>query len=85
MSDASTSVPSAVAGLGLTLVGLVIGVAGSLALTHLLASMLFEVSPRDPLSLILAALVLAVVAVVASLIPASRATRVDPMVALRYE
>lgn len=72
-------------GLGLTALGLVIGVAGSLALTHLLKSLLFEVSPRDPLSLILAGLVLALVAAAASLIPAARATQVDPMVALRYE
>jgi putative ABC transport system permease protein len=72
-------------GLGLTALGLAIGVAGSLALTHLLKSLLFEVSPRDPVSLILAGLVLALVAAAASLIPASRATHVDPMVALRYE
>jgi putative ABC transport system permease protein len=72
-------------GLGLTAIGLAIGLAGSLALTHLLKSLLFEVSPRDPLSLVCAAVLLALVAVVASLIPASRATRVDPMIALRYE
>jgi putative ABC transport system permease protein len=72
-------------GLGLTALGLVIGLAGSLALTHLLKSLLFEVSPRDPFSLALAAIVLALVAVVASIIPAARATRVDPLVALRYE
>jgi putative ABC transport system permease protein len=72
-------------GLGLTALGLAIGVAGSLALTHLLKSLLFEVSPRDPISLVLAGLVLALVAAAASLIPASRATKVDPMVALRYE
>ena len=72
-------------GLGLTALGLVIGVGGSLALTHLLKSLLFEVSPRDPVSLAVAGLVLALVAVAASFIPAARATRVDPMVALRYE
>ena len=72
-------------GLGLTALGLFIGIVGSLALTHLLKSLLFEVSPRDPLSLVLAGLVLALVAAAASFIPASRATRVDPMIALRYE
>lgn len=72
-------------GLGLTLLGLAIGLAGSLILTRLLASLLFKVSARDPLSLALAALVLALVAVTASLLPALRATRVDPLVALRYE
>ena len=72
-------------GLGLTAVGLVIGLVGSLALTHLLKSLLFEVSPRDPFSLALAAFVLALVAAAASMIPAARATRVDPLVALRYE
>lgn len=72
-------------GLGLTALGLFIGIVGSLALTHLLKSLLFEVSPRDPLSLVLAGLVLALVAAAASFIPASGATRVDPMIALRYE
>jgi putative ABC transport system permease protein len=72
-------------GLALTGVGLLLGMAGSFGLTQLLASLLFEVSPRDPASMALAGAVLAVVAVGASLIPALRATRVDPMVALRYE
>jgi putative ABC transport system permease protein len=72
-------------GLALTVVGLAIGLAGSFGLTHLLASLLFQVSPRDPYSLAFAALVLAAVAVAASVLPALRATRVDPMVALRYE
>jgi putative ABC transport system permease protein len=72
-------------GLGLTALGLAIGLAGSLGLTHLLSSLLFNVSPRDPLSLMLASIVLACVAVAASLIPAARATQVDPMIALRYE
>ncbi|HEX4167475.1 MAG TPA: ABC transporter permease [Bryobacteraceae bacterium] len=72
-------------GLGLTAIGLAIGLVGSLVLTRLLASLLFQVSARDPLSLALAAFVLAAVALAASLIPAVRATRVDPLVALRYE
>lgn len=65
--------------------GLMIGFAGSLALTHLLGSLLFEVKPRDPASLALAATALALVALAATFIPAVRAARVDPMIALRYE
>ena len=72
-------------GLGLTGAGLLLGIAGSFGLTQLLASLLFEVSPHDPYSMIAAGLVLAMVAVAACLLPAVRATRVDPMVALRYE
>ena len=72
-------------GLGLTGIGLLIGLVGSLALTRLLATLLFEVSPRDPLSLAAAVFVLAAVAIAASLLPALRATRVDPLVVLRYE
>jgi putative ABC transport system permease protein len=67
------------------LLGLAIGVAGALALTRVLASQLYGVSPADPLTFTaLAALVLAVSAV-ASLVPARRATRVDPMIAMRSE
>lgn len=72
-------------GLALTFLGLAIGFLGTLAVTRLMQSLLFEVKPRDPLSLVIAAGVLASVAVAASLIPAARASRVDPMVALRYE
>ena len=72
-------------GLSLTAVGLVAGVLGSLGLTHLLASLLCGVSPRDPWTLAVVGAVLAVVAIAACYIPARRATRVDPMVALRYE
>ncbi len=72
-------------GLALTAVGLGIGLVGSLILTRLLSSLLFQVGARDPLSLALAAFVLAAVAVGASFLPALRATRVDPLVALRYE
>jgi putative ABC transport system permease protein len=65
--------------------GLVIGVAASLALGSVLRTMLFEVSPHDPLTVASIAAVLAVVAIVASIVPARRATRVDPLVALRAE
>jgi predicted permease len=72
-------------GLSLTAIGLVIGALGALGLTHLLASLLFGVSPRDPWTLVLVAAILAVVALAACYIPARRATRIDPMIALRYE
>ena len=66
-------------------IGLVIGVAGSLLLTRTMRSMLFGVSPNDPLTLACIALLLMFIAMLASYIPARRATRVDPMIALRYE
>ncbi len=72
-------------GLTLALTGLVLGFAGALAITRLLASLLFGVSAHDPLTLALVAIVLAIVSLAACLIPALRATRVDPLVALRYE
>ena len=66
-------------------VGLLVGLGGALALSRLLAKMLYGVGPRDPLSLGLVALVLATVAVVASYLPARRASRVDPLTALRSD
>jgi putative ABC transport system permease protein len=72
-------------GIVLTVIGLVLGVGGALALTRLMASLLFGVGARDPLSMVSMAALLAGVAVVASYVPARRATRVDPIVALRYE
>ena len=67
------------------LAGIVVGVGGSLTLTRLLGDLLFEVRPSNPLVLSTVALVLGCVALFASFVPARRAAKVDPMVALRYE
>jgi putative ABC transport system permease protein len=71
----------------LTLAGiaLLIGIGASLVLSRLLESLLFEVKPSDPLTLLAAACIILAVCAVAALVPARRAMRVDPMVALRYE
>jgi predicted permease len=66
-------------------VGLVSGLAGALALTRLLASLLFGVGARDPATILVVAFTLAVVAALASFVPARRAAKVDPMICLRYE
>jgi putative ABC transport system permease protein len=60
-------------------------VAGALALTRLMASLLFQVDPTDPLTFGVATLVMALTAVLASAIPAIKAGGVDPLIALRYE
>jgi predicted permease len=72
-------------GMRLAIVGAVVGIVAALALTRLLAGMLFGVSAHDPITYAAVALVLASVAALACWLPAYRATRVDPMVALRYE
>ncbi len=69
----------------LIIAGLVLGVYGAMAATRLLASFLFEVQPTDAATFVVTSLFLAAAAILASYIPASRATKIDPMVALRYE
>ena len=65
--------------------GIAAGVAGAAALAHLMASLVFGITPRDPLTFAAAPIVLAIVAAVASIVPARRAATVDPMAALRDE
>jgi putative ABC transport system permease protein len=72
-------------GLKLVFLGVAIGLGGALLLTRLMKSLLFEVSATDPLTFVVIPLILIGVALGACLVPARRAMKVDPMVALRYE
>jgi len=72
-------------GMVLALSGIVLGMAGSLLLSRVVPSVLYGVRPADPLALIVTAGLLCLISLLASYIPARRATKVDPMVALRYE
>jgi ABC-type antimicrobial peptide transport system permease subunit len=69
----------------LSLTGTAIGVVAALALARLIESLLYEIPPRDPMTYVSVCGVLALVAIVSSYLPAARATRLDPVVALRYE
>ena len=66
-------------------IGLLIGIAASFALSNLLSSFLIGISAIDPVTFVAVPLLLAGVALVASIVPAHRASRIDPMRALRYE
>ncbi len=72
-------------GLNLVLVGVAIGLVGALVLTRFLSGLLFDLKPTDPPTLIATSLLLVAVASLACWVPARRATKVDPMVALRNE
>jgi putative ABC transport system permease protein len=69
----------------LSLAGTAIGVVAALVLARLIESLLYQIPPRDPMTYVGVCAILALVALVASYVPALRATRLDPMVALRYE
>jgi putative ABC transport system permease protein len=72
-------------GLVLTVGGVALGLAGAFALTRVMRTLLFEVSPSDPMTFAAVPLLLSIVALAASYIPARRATRIEPLVALRDE
>ena len=72
-------------GMRLVVIGIIIGVAAALLLTHLIASLLFGVRPLDPAAFFFAPLILSAVALLAVWLPASRASKIDPMQALRTE
>jgi putative ABC transport system permease protein len=72
-------------GLLLTLAGIVIGLAGAFAVTRLMQSLLFGVRAADPLTFAVVPILVAAVAILAAYLPARRASKVDPMIALRYE
>jgi putative ABC transport system permease protein len=72
-------------GFVITGLGLLIGIAGAFGLTRFLSSLLYQVKPMDPITFAAVPIILGVISLLASYIPAWHAARVDPMVALRYE
>jgi putative ABC transport system permease protein len=72
-------------GVVLVLSGVAIGIAGAFALTRFLASLLFGVTPNDAVTFVIVPVLFFLIAMVASFIPARRATKVNPLIALRYE
>jgi putative ABC transport system permease protein len=72
-------------GMLLTIVGVVVGLGGAFALTRVMSSLLFGVTTKDPTTFAVVAVLLVAVAFIACFVPARRATKVDPLIALRYE
>ena len=72
-------------GLAAVLLGVAIGFAGALASTRLLAGMVYGISTTDPMTFVVVSTILALISALAMVLPARRASRVDPLVALRYE
>jgi putative ABC transport system permease protein len=72
-------------GLQITFIGVVIGLLGAFALTRLMVGLLFGVSPIDPITFISVSMLLIIISSIACSVPARRATKVDPIIALRHE